>query len=31
MNRYQPQRGIPILDRLIIRARDIPIWRALAT
>ena len=31
MNRYQPQRGIPILDRLIIRAGDIPIWRALAT
>jgi hypothetical protein len=31
MNRYQPQRGIPILDRLIVRAGDIPIWRALAT
>jgi DNA-binding NarL/FixJ family response regulator len=31
MNRYQPQRGIPILDRLIVRVGDIPIWRALAT
>jgi hypothetical protein len=32
MHRYQPTpRGIPILDRLIVRAGDIPIWRALAT
>jgi len=32
MRRYQPpSRGIPILDRLIVRAGDIPIWRALAT
>jgi hypothetical protein len=32
MQRYQPpNRGIPILDRLIVRAGDIPIWRALAT
>jgi DNA-binding NarL/FixJ family response regulator len=32
MHRYQPpHRGIPILDRLIVRAGDIPIWRALAT
>lgn len=32
MHRYQPPpRGIPILDRLIVRAGDIPIWRALAT
>jgi DNA-binding NarL/FixJ family response regulator len=32
MRRYQPpHRGIPILDRLIVRAGDIPIWRALAT
>jgi hypothetical protein len=31
-HRYQPShRGIPVLDRLIIRAGDIPIWRALAT
>jgi hypothetical protein len=31
MRRYQPShRGIPILDRLIVRAGDIPIWRALA-
>jgi hypothetical protein len=31
-HRYQPPpRGIPILDRLIVRAGDIPIWRALAT
>jgi DNA-binding NarL/FixJ family response regulator len=32
MRRYQPpNRGIPILDRLLVRASDIPIWRALAT
>jgi DNA-binding response OmpR family regulator len=32
MHRYQPShRGIPILDRLIVRVGDIPIWRALAT
>jgi hypothetical protein len=32
MRRYQPpHRGIPILDRLIVRTGDIPIWRALAT
>jgi hypothetical protein len=31
MQRYQPHRGIPIIDRLIVRAGDIPIWRALAT
>jgi len=32
MRRYQPPvRGIPMLDRLIVRAGDIPIWRALAT
>lgn len=31
-HRYQPpSRGVPILDRLIVRAGDIPIWRALAT
>jgi hypothetical protein len=31
-HRYQPpHRGISILDRLIVRAGDIPIWRALAT
>jgi DNA-binding NarL/FixJ family response regulator len=30
--RYQPPaRGISVLDRLIVRAGDIPIWRALAT
>jgi DNA-binding NarL/FixJ family response regulator len=29
--RYQPpQRGIPVLDRLLVRASDIPIWRTLA-
>ncbi len=29
---YQrPRRGLPIIDRLIIRASDLPIWRALAT
>jgi hypothetical protein len=32
MHRYQPPpRGIPVLDRLIVRAGDLPIWRALAT
>ena len=32
MYRYQPPpRGIPVLDRLIVRAGDLPIWRALAT
>jgi hypothetical protein len=32
MQRYQPPtRGISVLDRLIVRAGDIPIWRALAT
>jgi hypothetical protein len=32
MHRYQPpHRGIPVLDRLIVRVGDIPIWRALAT
>jgi hypothetical protein len=32
MRRYQsPHRGIPVLDRLLVRASDIPIWRALAT
>ena len=32
MRRYQPPpRGIPVLDRLLVRAGDIPIWRALAT
>jgi hypothetical protein len=32
MHRYQPPpRGIPLLDRLIVRAGDLPIWRALAT
>jgi DNA-binding NarL/FixJ family response regulator len=32
MRRYQPpNRGIPVLDRLLVRAGDIPIWRALAT
>ena len=32
MRRYQPPaRGISVLDRLIVRASDIPIWRALAT
>jgi hypothetical protein len=32
MHRYQPpRRGMPILDRLIIRVGDIPIWQALAT
>ena len=32
MHRYQPpNKGIPILDRLIVRAGDIPIWQALAT
>jgi len=32
VHRYQPpHRGIPVLDRLIVRASDIPIWRALAT
>jgi hypothetical protein len=32
MHRYQPpNRGVPLLDRLIVRAGDIPIWRALAT
>jgi len=32
MLRYQPPpRGIPVLDRLLIRAGDIPIWQALAT
>lgn len=32
MRRYQPPaRGTSILDRLIVRAGDIPIWRALAT
>ena len=32
MHRYQPPpRGIPILDRLIVRSGDLPIWRALAT
>jgi CheY-like chemotaxis protein len=32
MQRYQPPaKGISILDRLIVRAGDIPIWRALAT
>jgi hypothetical protein len=31
MHRYQPPpRGIPVLDRLIVRVGDIPIWRALA-
>jgi hypothetical protein len=33
MQRYQPptRGGISILDRLIVRKADIPIWRALAT
>jgi hypothetical protein len=32
MHRYEPPpRGIPILDRLIVRAGDLPLWRALAT
>jgi DNA-binding NarL/FixJ family response regulator len=32
MQRYQPPpRGVSILDRLIVRAGDVPIWRALAT
>ncbi len=32
MRRYQPPaRGVSILDRLIVRASDIAIWRALAT
>lgn len=31
MQRYQPPaKGISILDRLIVRAGDVPIWRALA-